>query len=95
MTSPPDDEKLAATIAGLDPDDVADLLVRAALEHDDVVPRASELLRTREPRGPRADDGDTFSAANGRRKRHDPTFGERVIDDLFFDLFDRHCLRAR
>ena len=49
MAGPPDDEKLAAMIAGLDPDDVADLLVRAALEHDDVA-RAVRLAA--------ADDGD-------------------------------------
>ena len=49
MAGPSDDEKLAAMIAGLDPDDVADLLVRAALEHDDVA-RAVRLAA--------ADDGD-------------------------------------
>ena len=53
MAGPPDDEKLAAMIAGLDPDDVADLLVRAALEHDDVAlggsvdPRAHFAPRAR------------------------------------------------
>ena len=49
MAGAPDDEKLAAMIARLDVDDVADLLVRAALEHDDVA-RAVRLAA--------ADDGD-------------------------------------
>lgn len=49
MAGRSDDEKLAAMIDGLDPDDVADLLVRAALEHDDVA-RAVRLAA--------ADDGD-------------------------------------
>ena len=49
MAGPSDDQKLAAMIDGLHPDDVADLLMQAALEHDDVA-RAVRLAA--------ADDGD-------------------------------------
>ena len=70
---------LAAMIAGLDPDDVADLLVQAALEHDDVA-RAVRLAA--------ADDGDRLqvlrqavdrtcaragSSTTGRRRAGPPT----------------------
>ena len=54
------------------------------------VPGAGELLRGREPRRPRADDGDALAGQRRGRLRRDPALVPRAVDDLDLDLLDRH-----
>ena len=61
-----------------------------ALEHDDVVAGARELLRGREPGGPGADDRDLLArCARVGDDRRDPALVPRPVDDLDLDLLDR------
>jgi hypothetical protein len=59
-----------------------------ALEHDDVVARAGELLGDGEPGRARSDHGDTLAGPHRRHVGRDPPFVPGTIDDLDFDLLD-------
>src|SRR5579862_5805351 len=60
------------------------------LEDRHRMPRAIQLLRRREARRSRADDGHPLARPLQWRLRTNPTFAEPVLDDLFFDDLDRH-----
>jgi hypothetical protein len=60
-----------------------------ALEDRDGVTRAGELLRGREPGGPRADDGHGLARQAPGRLRLHPAVAERLVDDRDLDLLDR------
>jgi hypothetical protein len=62
------------------------------LVHDRGVAGARELLRAREPRGPRADDRDPPTGAQPRRRRarDDPAALPRALGQLFLDVLDGH-----
>ena len=60
-----------------------------ALEHRDPVPGRVELGGGREPRRPRAHDGDLLARADRGRGRLDPARLEGVLDDAELDLLDR------
>ena len=55
-----------------------------------VVPGAGELLRRGEAGRPRSDDGHALAGADRRQHRLDPSLGPGAVDDLDFDLLDRH-----
>jgi hypothetical protein len=61
-----------------------------ALVDRDRVPRARELLRGGEPRGPRADHADAVAGALLRGLRDDPALLPGALDDRPLDLLDRH-----
>ncbi len=69
------------------PQQAADAVV--ALEEDDVVPLARELLRRRKASRPGADDGDLLAGALRGRLGSDPALLEGVVDDRHLDLLDR------
>src|SRR5207245_469259 len=60
-----------------------------ALEHRDPVPGRVELGGGREPRRPRAHDGDLLARADRGRGRLDPASLEGMLDDAELDLLDR------
>src|SRR4029079_15149431 len=60
-----------------------------ALVDDDVVTRARELLRGREPGRPGSDHRDAPTGVDRRWQRHDPALLEGAVDDLHLDLLDR------
>src|SRR5262249_44286121 len=57
-------------------------------EHGHEVTVAIELVSRGKTGRARPDDGDALSAADCRRVRRDPRFGERTLDDGEFHLFD-------
>ena len=63
-----------------------------ALVHGDGVTGPGELLGGGEPGGPGPDHGDLLPGPRGRpgRPRRHPSLGPRPVDDLDFDLLDRH-----
>ena len=61
-----------------------------ALEHDDVVAGAGELLGGGETGRPRADDGDPLTGLHAGHLGDDPALVPGPVDDLDLDLLDRH-----
>ncbi len=62
----------------------------AALEHDDVVPGAGQLLSGREACGPRADDRHTPAGEHRRWYGPENRVFPSPLGDLVLDLLDRH-----
>ena len=60
----------------------------SALEHDDTVPGARELLRGRQTGRPRPHDRDALARLHLGDLGRDPAFVPRTVDDLHLDLFD-------
>src|SRR5207237_9045618 len=58
------------------------------LEHVHIMADPGELLGTRHPRWPRADDRNLFAGLERRRFRLDPSLLEGTIGDRAFDGFD-------
>ena len=61
-----------------------------ALEHDDGVPGARELLGGGQAGRPGPDHGDALAGAHRRHLRRHPALVPRPVDDLHLDLLDRH-----
>ena len=88
LRQPPlDDVLLDLEVRDAEPEQATARLV--ALEDGHRVPRAVELLRAREARGPAADDRHILSRSRRRRLGHDPALVPRARDDRELDLLDR------